>query len=95
MHVERNVAASLVSTLLHCGKSKDGLAARNDLEDMGIRPELHPKIQGKRTYLPPAPWSCIWLKQRIRSFAGVFLTSKGQMDIVLTYQEVFHYKGPL
>ena len=24
MHVERNVAASIVSTLLHCGKSKDG-----------------------------------------------------------------------
>ncbi|XP_048611476.1 uncharacterized protein LOC125585824 [Brassica napus] len=34
MHVERNVAPSLVSTLLHCGKSKDGLAARKDLEDM-------------------------------------------------------------
>ena len=44
MHVERNVAASLVSTLLHCEKSKDGLAARKDLEELGIRPELHPKI---------------------------------------------------
>ncbi|XP_056858747.1 uncharacterized protein LOC108850550 [Raphanus sativus] len=57
MHVERNVAASIVSTLLHCGKSKDGLPARKDLEDLGIRQDLHPKIQGKRTYLPPAPWS--------------------------------------
>ncbi|XP_019095592.1 PREDICTED: uncharacterized protein LOC104763200 [Camelina sativa] len=27
MHVERNVAASLVATLLHCGKSKDGVNA--------------------------------------------------------------------
>ena len=44
MQVERNVAASLVSTLLHCEKSKDGLAARKDLEELGIRPELHPKI---------------------------------------------------
>ncbi|XP_048615829.1 uncharacterized protein LOC125588500 [Brassica napus] len=55
MHVERNVAASLVSTLLHCGKSKDGLPTRKDLEDLGD-----------------------------------FLTSKGQMDIVPTYLEVFH-----
>ncbi|XP_013694784.2 uncharacterized protein LOC106398827 [Brassica napus] len=36
MHVERNVAASLVSTLLHCEKSKDGLAARKDLEELGV-----------------------------------------------------------
>ncbi|XP_013594286.1 PREDICTED: uncharacterized protein LOC106302291 [Brassica oleracea var. oleracea] len=65
IHVERNVAASLVSTLLHYGKSKDGLAARKDLEDMGIRPELHPKIQGKRTYLPPAPWSLSKTEKKI------------------------------
>ena len=83
MHVERNVAASLVSTLLHCGKSKDGLAAHKDLEDMGIRPELHPKIQGKRTYLPPAPWSLSKTEKKI--FCRRLLTSKGQMDIVLTY----------
>ena len=57
MHVERNVAASLVSTLLHCGKSKDGLPAQKDLEDLGIRQDLHLRIQRKRTYLPPAPWS--------------------------------------
>ncbi|XP_010424529.1 PREDICTED: uncharacterized protein LOC104709653 [Camelina sativa] len=31
MHIERNVAASIVSTLLHCGKSKDGLHTRKDL----------------------------------------------------------------
>ncbi|XP_048599722.1 uncharacterized protein LOC125579871 [Brassica napus] len=65
MHEERNVAASLVSTLLHCGKSKDGLVARKDLEDMGIGPELHPKIQGKRTYLPPAPWSLSKIEKKI------------------------------
>ncbi|XP_056848905.1 uncharacterized protein LOC108829822 [Raphanus sativus] len=65
MHVERNVAASLVSTLLHCGKSKDGLAARKDLEELGIRPELHPRVQGKRTYLPPAPWSLSKAEKKI------------------------------
>lgn len=57
MHVERNVGASIVSTLLHCGKSKDGLNARKDLQDLGVRKDLHPNAQGKRTYLPAAPWS--------------------------------------
>ncbi|XP_024006560.1 uncharacterized protein LOC112083065 [Eutrema salsugineum] len=57
MHVERNVAASLIATLLHCGKSKDGLNARKDLQLLGIRKDLHPQPRGKRTYLPPAPWS--------------------------------------
>ncbi|XP_056842958.1 uncharacterized protein LOC108829523 [Raphanus sativus] len=65
MHVERNVAASLVSTLLHCGKSKDGLAARKDLEELGIRPDLHSKMRGKRTYLPPAPWSLSKTEKKI------------------------------
>ncbi|XP_010412610.1 PREDICTED: uncharacterized protein LOC104698936 [Camelina sativa] len=32
MHVDRNVAASLVATFLHCGKSKDGVNARKDLQ---------------------------------------------------------------
>ncbi|XP_024010549.1 uncharacterized protein LOC112085889 [Eutrema salsugineum] len=57
MHVERNVAASIISTLLHCGNSKDGLNARKDLQVLGIRKELHPKARGKRTYLPAAPWT--------------------------------------
>ncbi|XP_013607705.1 PREDICTED: uncharacterized protein LOC106314372 [Brassica oleracea var. oleracea] len=62
MHVERNVAASLIATLLHCGKSKDGLNARKDLELLGIRKDLHPQPRGKRTYLPPAPW-CVKLEE--------------------------------
>ena len=57
MHIERNVGNSIVSTLLHCGKSKDGLNTRKDLEHLGIRKDLHPNIKGKRTYLPAAPWS--------------------------------------
>lgn len=65
MHVERNVAASIVATLLHCGKSKDGLKARKDLEHLGIRKDLHPKIQGKRTLLPAAPWSLSKLEKKI------------------------------
>ncbi|KAG7552219.1 Transposase-associated domain [Arabidopsis thaliana x Arabidopsis arenosa] len=57
MHVERNVCASIVATLLHCGKSKDGLKTQKDLQILGIRKDLHPAERGKRTYLPPAPWS--------------------------------------
>ncbi|XP_013608049.1 PREDICTED: uncharacterized protein LOC106314771 [Brassica oleracea var. oleracea] len=51
MHVERNVAASLIATLLHCGNSKDGLKARKDLESLGIRKDLHPKAQGREARL--------------------------------------------
>jgi len=57
MHVERNVAASLVSTMLHCGKSKDGINARKDLQLLDIRRDFHPQARGKRTYLPTAPRS--------------------------------------
>lgn len=57
MHIERNVAASIVATLLHCGKSKDGLSTRKDLEHLGIRKDLHARPKGKRIYLPAAPWS--------------------------------------
>ena len=42
MHVEKNVWDSLLGTLLEIkGKSKDWLSCREDLEDMGIWPELH------------------------------------------------------
>ncbi|XP_010451895.1 PREDICTED: uncharacterized protein LOC104734088 [Camelina sativa] len=65
MHIERNVAASIVSTLLHCGKSKDGLHTHKDLEHLGIRKDLHPSIKGKRTYLPAAPWSLSKTEKKI------------------------------
>ncbi|XP_040371992.1 uncharacterized protein LOC112192328 isoform X2 [Rosa chinensis] len=57
MHVEKNVCESIIGTMLHCGKSKDGLNARKDLQDMQIRKDLHPQPRGRRTYLPPAPWT--------------------------------------
>jgi len=57
MHCEKNVASSIVFTLLHCGKSKDGLNARRDLQHLGIMKDLHSNTQGKRTYLHAAPWS--------------------------------------
>ena len=36
MHVEKNVSDALLSLLMHSVKSKDGLKARKDLEDIGF-----------------------------------------------------------
>ena len=53
MHVEKNVAESIVGTLLNIpGRTKDGLAARKDLEFLGIKKEFHPKAKGNNTDLP-------------------------------------------
>ncbi|XP_024004033.1 uncharacterized protein LOC112081506 [Eutrema salsugineum] len=60
MHVEKNVSDALVSMLMQSAKSKDGLKARRDLEDMGIRRNLHVEQRGKRQYLPPAVY---WLSK--------------------------------
>ncbi|KAK9936382.1 hypothetical protein M0R45_013227 [Rubus argutus] len=57
MHIEKNVCESIIGTILHSGKSKDGVNARKDLQDMQIRKDLHPELRGNRTYLPPAPWT--------------------------------------
>ena len=55
MYIEKNVSDSLISTLLNIpGRSKDGINARLDLKDMGVRTNLAPKVGEKRTYLPPA-----------------------------------------
>ena len=55
MHVEKNVCDSVIGTLLNIqGKTKDGLNTRQDLADMGIRAQLHPRSDGKKIYLPPA-----------------------------------------
>ena len=55
MHVEKNVCESIVGTLLNIsGKTKDGVNARLDLQELGLRKELAPVFHDKRTYLPPA-----------------------------------------
>ncbi|TXG66340.1 hypothetical protein EZV62_007615 [Acer yangbiense] len=55
MHIEKNVCDSIIGTLLNIpSKTKDGLAARLDLKEMGLRDDLVPKVGNKRTYLPPA-----------------------------------------
>ncbi|XP_024005009.1 uncharacterized protein LOC112082142 [Eutrema salsugineum] len=60
MHVEKNVSDAIMSLLMHSAKSKDGLKARQDFQDMGIRASLHAQVRGKRNYLPPASY---WLSK--------------------------------
>ncbi|XP_074360453.1 uncharacterized protein LOC141700644 [Apium graveolens] len=55
MHIEKNVCEIVVGTMLNIpGKTKDGMKARLDMQEMGIQAELAPQKSGKRTYLPPA-----------------------------------------
>ena len=56
MHIEKNIGESLVGTLLDInGKTKDGVNSHRDLEDIGIRSDLHVKEDGDKLYLPAAP----------------------------------------
>ncbi|GJT24636.1 putative transposon, En/Spm-like protein [Tanacetum coccineum] len=58
MHVEKNVAESIVGTLLHVlGKTKDGLNARLDLAELGVKPELFAMQDKDKTTLPPAGYT--------------------------------------
>ncbi|XP_073152841.1 uncharacterized protein [Henckelia pumila] len=58
MHIEKNVFESLINTLMNVkGKTKDNVAARLDMLQMGVRPELRPEFGEKKTYLPPSTCS--------------------------------------
>jgi len=55
MHVEKIVCDNVIGMFLNIqGKTKDGLNTRQDLAEMGIRAQLHPRSDGKKIYLPPA-----------------------------------------
>ena len=71
MHVEKNVCENLVGTILDIlRKSKDGLSARMDLEEMGIRMELAPQKDGEKTYLHAACYNLP--KEEKTNFIGPF-----------------------
>ena len=55
MHIEKNICDNLLGTFLDIeGKTKDTVRARLDLEDLGIRKELHLKQNGDSYVMPPA-----------------------------------------
>jgi len=56
MYIEKNIYENILGTLLDVkGKSKDGLNSREDLQDMVIRPDLHPVEKGDKFYLSATP----------------------------------------
>ncbi|KAA0041989.1 transposase [Cucumis melo var. makuwa] len=55
MHIEKNVCANLIGTLLDIpGKTKDGVKGRLDLVELNIRSEVAPQVGEKKIFLPPA-----------------------------------------
>ncbi|XP_042415329.1 uncharacterized protein LOC122004519 [Zingiber officinale] len=58
MHIEKNICDALVDTLFNIDeKSKDTFKARLDLQDMGIRSELHLKKVGDKFSKPYASYT--------------------------------------
>ena len=67
MHIEKNVAESIIGTLLNVPhKTKDGHKARLDLVHYNLKPELHPRKEGNKTTLPAA--GCTLTKEEKDSF---------------------------
>ena len=67
-HIEKNFCESIIGTLLNiAGKIKDGLNSRLDLVEMGLRSELAPRFESKRTYLPPACYTLSIMEKRVFS----------------------------
>ncbi|CAL9020757.1 unnamed protein product [Prunus brigantina] len=74
MHIENNVCDSIIGTLLEIpGKNKDGIAARLDLLNMGVKTDLQPEYGERRTRLPPGPWNLSRAEKRevCNSFYGM------------------------
>ena len=67
MHIEKNITENLLGTFMTiAGKSNDTLNGRLDLEDMGIRTELHlqPNKDDDSYDMPPA-WYTMSKEEKI------------------------------
>ncbi|CAL9020284.1 unnamed protein product [Prunus brigantina] len=88
MHIEKNVYDSIIGTLLEIpGKNKDGIAARLDLLNMGVKTDFQPEYGERRTRLPPGPWNLSRVKKRevCNSFYGMKVPEdKLEEDVVVT-----------
>ena len=76
MHIEKNVCDNLNGTLLNMRfKSKDSVASRLDMIDMGFRWDLAPQVGEKKTYLPPSAFtlSKAEKKKMLESFLSIKL----------------------
>lgn len=55
MHIEKNIYDNILGTIMNVqGKTKDTIKIRLDLQEMNIRPELHPIQKGEKYEIPIA-----------------------------------------
>ncbi|CAL8991832.1 unnamed protein product [Prunus brigantina] len=74
MYIEKNGCDSIIGTLLEIPrKNKDGIAARLDLLNMGVKTNLQPEYGERHTRLPPRPWNLSRVEKRevCNSFYGM------------------------
>jgi hypothetical protein len=71
MHVQKNVFESLIGTLMDTAKSKDGLKARRDMEQLKVKPELHPLHQENGKYTLAVACYNIYIEERIDLLTSV------------------------
>ena len=65
MHIEKNICEALLGILLSLdGKNKDTEKARQDLEDMNIRRELHLKRHADGSFEKPPASYTLSVKER-------------------------------
>ncbi|CAN1132472.1 hypothetical protein LINPERHAP2_LOCUS16281 [Linum perenne] len=58
MHIEKNICDNVLGTIMNLpGKTKDTIKSRLDLEQMGLKPELHPIRDGAKVILPHAKYT--------------------------------------
>lgn len=74
MHVEKNICDNILGTLMSIdGKNKDTIKARKDLEDLGIRKELHLREKDDGSYIFPS--ACYTMSKKDRQNFCEFLHS--------------------
>ncbi|CAL9018745.1 unnamed protein product [Prunus brigantina] len=74
MHIEKNVCDRIIGTLLEIpGKNKNGISARLDLLNMGVKTDLQLEYGERCTRLPPGPWNLSRAEKRevCNSFNGM------------------------
>ncbi|KAL6194619.1 hypothetical protein ACLB2K_035700 [Fragaria x ananassa] len=74
MHIEKNCCDAIIGTLLNIpGKTKDGVNARLDMVDMGIKTDVKVVAGEKKTKLPLGSWNLLHKEKKIvcGSFFGM------------------------
>lgn len=66
MNIEKNVAEILIATIMNTmDKTKDGLQARQDLQDMRIKKQLWPVEKNGKFTCPKAPYTLSPLEKEL------------------------------